>query len=264
MYAQIALVLTAIYWAVAALGAWLADPGPGAWIDFRWEIAFLFYAFPATLILWTTFAILTKRKRQVAAHALVMIGIAIPVVWATTAFGSIYVLSGSAAVDARMRRINRAQLIEFYDEPLIFAYGQIGVRLRYQVNYPLGLKDIEDAAHAEVTDGRIAGFFRTSRSVSPSLEGEYPAGVYTFTEEFVPAFLPKEWNPVGTPREDNQLCFTYTEDALRQLFLAWPPARLRVRLYLSNAPIFKDTQNVFNFRDLVASAQRLGFRYCKR
>jgi len=54
MYAQIGSVLTAIYWAVAALGAWLADPGPGAWIDFRWVIAFLFYAFPSTLILWTT------------------------------------------------------------------------------------------------------------------------------------------------------------------------------------------------------------------
>jgi hypothetical protein len=132
------------------------------------------------------------------------------------------------------------------------------------VNYPLGLKNPEDGAHAEVTDGHVAGFIRINRTVSPSVIGEYPKGTYTITEEFVPAFLPKDWKFVGTPQTDNSLCFTANEVALRDLFSGWPRAPLQVRLYLSNAPIIKETQNGYDLAELVESAQRLGFKQCKQ
>jgi len=260
---RIALILTACYWASAALVATLTPRGD--WIDLRWPMAILFFAIPATILLWMAVIGVHYFKPTMPRSRFTLIGVALPIVYLAVVAGAGRWLSERS--EKRLEsQLRVSELASFDDEPLIGARGPIGVRLHYDVIYPRGL-DLDEAhgAFAQVgTDSSRLAFVMIQRTVSPHISERFRPGRYAITEDFLPGFLPPSlvYPTLAPAAPDN--CFNWSSATSRQQILMQSAEPLTVVLYLTHSPIQRSTQHRYRIADFYATAAQEGALDCAK
>lgn len=258
--AKSAILLTVLYWVVAAVFA-LLTPSAG-WVDLRWVIAILLFAVPATLVLWLCWFALRYFQPAHAPRDFAAAGIAIPLVCVAVVWGGSE-LREKWHQQRLAEQIALASVDEMQVEPLRAAPGPIGLRLRYRIAYPKGLElDAGHGAAARVDSAQGQGFMLLRRTVTPAVAGAYAAGSYEVTEEFIPDFLPwslilPEPRPAGTSR-----CFRWTFPDRREELLSSDAQAFTIAVRLQDNHLAQVTVRSYKLADFYETALKAGAVEC--
>jgi hypothetical protein len=232
-------------------------------------------ALPVTGILWAIAIIDHFVLRSLLPRfALVAVGIIIPIVYYENFFG----------IPDRQKELAGKRIVEqsdaavvqwVTDEPLVDSAGPIGVRLRFQIMYPKGLdlssKDAPSVElHGIVRSNQDLMLLARRKEVSPPADKGFAVGVYTITEDFLPAFMPKSLLPVGHWSTEQRKsvpdrCFRWPlfekradiEGASAQVFKVWIAPALT-----AGDPIKTPTTHSYRLADFIDSAIHEGATDC--
>jgi hypothetical protein len=178
--------------------------------------------------------------------------------------------------EQRLReQFRAATLLTMTDEQLSGMEGPVGVKLRYQIKFPLGVsKSARDAVFvnltAETPSKNGLEFLSVRKEATPFVSGATPPGTYMFTEDFVPAFMPLSYSksPVDTPSSvvvASDHCFRWTFPMTSQDIRASTPQKLSIEVFLgrvADTPIKRKTNANYRLGDFYASAMNTGVVDC--
>jgi hypothetical protein len=234
----------------------------GSWIGFAVP-TMLLVGIPSILLMWAAWGLLSWRTPPGATGLLVGTGLALPFVCAGVILGTLRVVEETRNA-RRADQLANARAFDITDELLPGRSGNpIGVRLRYKVRFEKGLDDMRFHPFAMLhVESPPDNLLASAVAVSPAATDRYEVGVYAFTEDFIPSFLPRFMRFPGLAASTNgaDRCFDWGSDAMRRARLDTPAQRLTLRIEPLN--VTQSTTHEYassTFRD---GAEREGARDC--
>jgi hypothetical protein len=167
-------------------------------------------------------------------------------------------------LDARIKTESR--LVSMEDQELLSVSGHpVGVRLRYQVHYPVGGEIITHIPYATLSTALspyLRGFtvWKTDLHALNTMD-------YAITVDLLPDFMPRAIIFPGDSKESENFCFKWTfsapgpwGDSSRDAVLDSPPQTFRIDL---QTPRYSaSTHGTYHLRRFYDNAQQEGAREC--
>jgi hypothetical protein len=225
---QVATGFTAGYIIAAIMWASHAES-----LDSAPYYVFLF-AFPIAILLWSAVFVVHIAKPSLPPYYFVAFGLVIPALFITLIVG-VPTWKGKSNWSRLTGQAKKARLITVEDEILSDATGAIGIRLRFRIEYPMGLDARADQAPKvyllpvwEIDPG----FVLVRQLVVPAVSGYYPPGSYEITEDFLPAFMPRSLiDPKQKPA--SEYCIQWSRSLSREHLLSYKSTPIMFSIHIA-------------------------------